>query len=224
MKAKANENKAEWLVPAALLVLCVVPVAAGAARLTQLSGGAVVTAENARFFASPLPVVLHIISVTFYSVLGALQFAPALRRRKNPWHRIVGRILVPFGLVAALSGLWMNQFYALPPGDGEILYRLRLLFGSGMVLSILLGFAAIRRRDIAAHRAWMMRGYAIGMGAGTQVLTHVPWILVFGAPDELTRAILMGAGWVINLAVAEWVIRKRQAPPRRTSPVAVQET
>jgi hypothetical protein len=33
-----------------------------------------------------------------------------------------------------------------------------------MVLSIILGFAAIRRRDIIGHRAWMMRGYAIGLG------------------------------------------------------------
>jgi hypothetical protein len=62
----------------------------------------------------------------------------------------------------------------------------------------------------------MMRGYAIGLGAGTQVFTHVPWFLLFGTPDELTRAILMGAGWVINLVVAEWVIRRR--PLRTTRP------
>ena len=46
----------------------------------------------------------------------------------------------------------------------------------------------------------MMRGYAIGLGAGTQVLTNVPWLLAFGAPGEFTRALLMAAGWVINLA------------------------
>ena len=34
----------------------------------------------------------------------------------------------------------------------------------------------------------MMRGYAIGLGAGTQVFTHVPWLLAFGVPDEFTRA------------------------------------
>jgi hypothetical protein len=78
-----------------------------------------------------------------------------------------------------------------------------------MVVSIVLGYAAILRRDILQHRAWMMRGYAIGLGAGTQVLTGMVGELVFGTPNELGNALLMGAGWVINLAVAEWIIRKR---------------
>jgi hypothetical protein len=63
----------------------------------------------------------------------------------------------------------------------------------------------------------MIRGYAIGMGAGTQFLTHVPWILLLGTPGELPRALLMGAGWVINIAVAEWIIRRRPARPARAA-------
>jgi len=103
----------------------------------------------------------------------------------------------------------MTLFYPWPAGDGALLYAFRLLFGSGMVGSIVLGFAAIRRGDVRRHRAWMMRGYAIGLGAGTQVLTLSAGALIAGPPSELSRALLMGAGWVINLAVAEWIIRKR---------------
>ena len=139
--------------------------------LTQLAGGAAITPANARFFASPIPVVLHIVSVSLYTILGAFHFVPRLRQRRNRWHRIAGRIVIPFGLVVALSGLWMTLFYPWPAGDGVILYGLRLLFGSAMLLSILLGVAAIRRRDFAQHGNWMLRGYAIGMGAGTQALT-----------------------------------------------------
>ncbi|GAA3445696.1 membrane protein [Planomonospora venezuelensis] len=182
---------------------------AGAVRLTELAGGAAITPENARFFAAPLPVVLHIVGVSLYSVLGAFQFAAGFRRRRPGWHRAAGRVLVPAGLVAALSGLWMTLFYPLPAGDGDLLSAIRLVFGSAMALAIVLGLAAIRRRDVARHRAWMIRGYAIGLGAGTQVLTHVPWFLVLGTPGEFPRAMLMAAGWVINLAVAEWVIRRR---------------
>jgi hypothetical protein len=62
----------------------------------------------------------------------------------------------------------------------------------------------------------MTRAYAIGLGAGTQVLTFVPWVVVAGEPGELPKAMLMAAGWVINLAVAEWSIRggsrQRTAP------------
>ncbi|WP_030916597.1 DUF2306 domain-containing protein [Streptosporangium amethystogenes] len=201
--------------PAALVVLSAVPIIAGAVRLTELTGGADITPENARFFAAPLPVVLHILSVSLYSVLGAFQFAPRFRRRRSAWHRVAGRVLVPAGLVAALSGLWMTLFYPRPEGDGDLLSGFRLVFGSTMVVAVVLGFAAIRRRDIARHRAWMIRGYAIGLGAGTQALTHLFWFLIIGAPGEFSRALLVGAGWVINLAVAEWVIRRRPANPTR---------
>ena len=85
-----------------------------------------------------------------------------------------------------------------------------------MVLFISLGFAAIRRRDFARHGAWMMRGYALGLGAGTQALTHLPWFLFPAIQGELTRALCMGAGWAINLVVAEWIIRGRPTHPRRT--------
>jgi Predicted membrane protein (DUF2306) len=96
------------------------------------------------------------------------------------------------------------------------------VFGTGMVVAILLGLAAVRRRDFATHRAWMMRGYAIGLGAGTQAFTHVPWLIAFGAPSAFTRAWLMAAGWLINLAVAEWFIRTRplgHRPGRRVPAV-----
>ena len=48
------------LIPAALIVLSLVPALAGSARLAQLAGGADITPENARFFAAPVPVLLHI--------------------------------------------------------------------------------------------------------------------------------------------------------------------
>ena len=89
-----------------------------------------------------------------------------------------------------------------------------------MLASIVLAVVAIRRRDFTSHGAWMTRGYAIALGAGTQVFTMLPWVVVFGpigAADELPRTVLMTAGWVINLAVAEYIIRWRGPRPKRTS-------
>ena len=105
----------------------------------------------------------------------------------------------------------MTQFYPTggePPAsfDGPILYGIRLLVGLAMALFICLGFVAVRRRDIQQHRAWMMRAYALGLGAGTQVLTHLPWFLFPSIQGELARTLFMGAGWAINVAVAEWLI------------------
>ena len=53
----------------------------------------------------------------------------------------------------------------------------------------------------------MMRGYAIGLGAGTQAFTEGVGGALFGSGD-LRGDVAKGAGWVINLAVAEWVIRR----------------
>lgn len=215
-----KEAKRDWLIPTGLVALGVVPVIAGAVRLLELGGAvAQVSPEDARFFAAPLPVVLHIISVTIYVFLGAFQFQPSLRRKRPRWHRVAGRILVLCGLVAALSGLWMSQIYPPATYDGPILRAERLVVGSAMVLFICLGLDAIRRREIPKHSAWMIRSYALGLGAGTQVVTHLPWILFPAIRGELTRALFMGAGWAINVAVAEWIIRRSS---RRAEPVARQ--
>ena len=220
-KAPARRRSGEWLVIVGLLLLSFIPIASGAFRLTQLSAGAEITPANARFFASPLPVTVHIVSASLFAILGAFQFATSLRRRWPVWHRWAGRLLVLCGLLVGFSGLWMVLFYPHPVGDGDFLSAQRLLFGSAMIVSIILSFTAIRRGNVKLHRAWMMRGYAIGMGAGTQALVLMAGEMISGKPNELSRALLMGAAWMINLAVAEWVIRRRQAHRTRAASVVI---
>ena len=218
MGALTRIRRSDWSVPAALVFLGLVPAIAGTSRLAEIARGAEITAANERFFAMPLPVVLHILAVIPYSILGAFQFSAGFRKRNRPWHRAAGKVLGICGLMAALSGLWMAHFYAWPEGDGYALYLIRLVVGTAMVASIVLGLNAIRGRNIPAHGAWMTRAYALGMGAGTQVFTHLPWfILVDGRPGELPRALMMGGGWVINVAVAEWVIQRDRRGPARSS-------
>ncbi len=52
--------RSTWRVPIGLVALGAVPVTAGALRLVELSGGTTAMASDARFDATPLPVVLHI--------------------------------------------------------------------------------------------------------------------------------------------------------------------
>jgi hypothetical protein len=86
-----------------------------------------------------------------------------------------------------------------------------------MVVCIVIGLAMILRRDVQGHRRWMSRGYAIGLGAATQMLTLMVAGIVAGTPNELTHDSMMALSWVINLAVAEWAMRKRHAPRGRTT-------
>jgi hypothetical protein len=62
----------------------------------------------------------------------------------------------------------------------------------------------------------MIRAYAIGLGAGTQVFTLGFGEAVFGR-SELGTALLNGAGWAVNITVAEMVIRNRTRHPGRTA-------
>jgi hypothetical protein len=95
----------------------------------------------------------------------------------------------------ALSGIWMTLAFpiskpeGLPSYDGVTVYVVRLLVGVAM----------------------MLRSYALGLGAGTQALTHIPWFIFPSIHGEFARTLFMAAGWAINLAVAEWlIVRKRR--------------
>ena len=154
--ASPKSNRIDWRAPAALLALSLVPVVAGIVRLHQLADGIPLKPDDARFFASPMPVILHIVAATLYAPVGALQFVPQLRDRK-PWHRIVGRLVVACGIVTALTGLWMTQFYPQIPTDSPLLYGIRLIVGLWMLASLILALVAIRQRDFQRHGDWMIR-------------------------------------------------------------------
>jgi uncharacterized membrane protein len=200
-------------VPYPLVALIVVPAIAGFLRLVELAGGPHLLPANPRITASPVPLIVHIACAVLYAILGAFQFSPGLRRRRPDWHRVAGRVLVVLGLAVAFSALWMTAFYPRVPG-GELAHVFRLASGVGMAASIILGFNAIRRGDVARHRAWMARAYALALGAGTQVLTQGIGNAVLGT-SELNTALMLGAGWGINLAVVEYVIRARTPASRR---------
>lgn len=206
----ARPSRKDWLVPLGLLVLAAVPVLAGAFRVTEILSGAAVTPENDRFLTTPVPVVLHVVSATVYALLGAFQFSRAVRRRHLRWHRTAGVVLVPTGMLVAATGAWMTLGYEMPPLDaGFPLVASRITVSLAMAACLVLAVQALLRRDYTAHGAWMLRAYALAMGAGTQVLTHLP-LLAVAETTPLLRLVAMDAGWLINAVVAEVVIRRRR--------------
>lgn len=203
-----NTNRIDWKMPLALLAISAIPLAAGIARLAGLASGLDGSADNARFVAAPSPVILHILSASLFSILGALQFSSGLRQLSPTWHRVSGRIVLASGILVALSGLWLTVMYPIPPElQGGLLYGVRVFVGLAMLLSIYCAVAAVARRDIATHRAWMIRAFALGQGAGMQVVVLLPWMLLIGKPGMLHRDMLMSLAWLINLLVAEMAIQ-----------------
>jgi hypothetical protein len=220
VSASSRAPRGSAWIPVGLILLNLIPIVSGSLRLTQLGGGPELLPEAARFTSFPLPVVTHIVAATLFSVLGAFQFLPGLRRGRRSWHKLVGRVLIPAGLLVALSGMWMGAFSEVPAGDGAALLVLRLGFGGYMLASLALGIRAIVRRRFAVHGAWMTRAYAIGIAAGTQAIFLIPVSMLLGPSHEAGRAIAMGLAWVANLAVAEMAIRRRGVTASVPRPVA----
>jgi len=204
-----NATRIDWKVPLVLLVISAIPLAAGIARLIGLAGNPGISAENDRFVAAPLSVIVHIVSASLFSILGALQFSSGLRQLSPQWHRVSGRIVVACGVLAALTGLWMTVMYPIPLElQGGLLYAVRVLVSVAMLLSIFIAVVSVTDGDIATHRAWMIRAYALGQGAGMQVVVLLPWMLLIGKPSMLQRDVLMSLAWLINLLVAEMAIQR----------------
>lgn len=196
-----------WPVPVGLMLLSLVPLLAGTFRVIQLLGGPVLIPADHRFAEFPLPLIVHIVGAATYLLVGAFQFVPRFRRNHLGWHRRTGRVLAVAGLLVAGSAIWMTLFYAEKPGTGSLLYVLRLVFGAALAACLVLGVTSVRRRDIVAHRAWMIRAYAVGIAAGTQAITGGFRTAFFG-PSAIVGDLAMGAAWVINLAIAERIIRR----------------
>lgn len=212
--AAGRTSSGRW-VPIPLVALVLIPAVAGSLRLIEVAGGPQTIPSNPRLVGSAVPLVIHILSAILYGIVGAFQFSAGFRRRRPGWHRVAGRVLVVLGLAVAGSALWINEIAPRPGGTGELLYAFRLVAGSAMAACLVLGFTTIRRRDVAGHRAWMTRAYALALAAGTQVFTLGVGQAIWGTGDVST-ALMHGAGWVINLAVAENVIRRhRSRRPRR---------
>ena len=198
-----------WLVPALLLLLGSLNILFGALQLDAIWQGPP-SAPNEEtimtYFQSPIPIVLHIVAGILFNLLGPLQFAPAIWQRWPRWHRLSGRLLIGAGVVVGLSGLWMNQFY--PAYGGFLKYSGVGLSSIGIIVSLGIALRAILARDVPRHRAWMMRAFALGLGPATQRLFILPIYFTTGIPDDLTIGLVVWGGFLVNLAVVEWVLRR----------------
>ena len=186
------------------MMLAVVPIVVGVFRLGDISSGEVI-------YAPYFPVIVHIVTVTFYCLAGALQFSRKLRHSKPRWHRLIGRWVLPTGIVSTISGLWLTQFSPNAPFDGQWVYVARLCGGTLMLGFLVFGLQALRDKKFNRHGHSMMRAYAIGIGAGTQVAFLGFIMEVVGYQQDPALALGIVAGWLLNLTIAEFSIRSAKS-------------
>jgi acetylornithine deacetylase/succinyl-diaminopimelate desuccinylase-like protein len=81
------------------------------------------------------------------------------------------------------------------------------------------GYAAIRRREIARHREWMIRMYAAAIAIAT--IRVVAGALAYVVPPTMEEGVFfvlsLWVGWVATMAFAEvWIHRTRRTPVTET--------
>lgn len=161
--------------------------------------------------------VAHIFTAAIALILGPLQFLPQIRRQRGT-HRAIGRTYLLAGVLpSALIGLPVALW------SGRPITQIGLTVASVLwILTAILAFRAARRRDFVAHGAWMMRNYALTFLAVTaRVLVPVLLVaqaLLTGSEADTVRELApdmipvgQTLGWIVNLVVAEVLIRRRFA-------------
>jgi uncharacterized membrane protein len=152
--------------------------------------------------------VAHVFTAAVALVLGPLQFVPVIRARRR-WHRRIGRTYLLAGVLpSALVGVPLALL------SGRLLTQVGLTVPFVLwVVTAGLAVRAIRRGDVEAHRSWMTRNYALTFLAVTSRALVPLMLLVSGAgPAAVPDLIPVGQvlGWVVNLVLAEVLIRRRR--------------
>ncbi|WP_222263271.1 DUF2306 domain-containing protein [Modestobacter marinus] len=217
-----------WMALSALAIAVFAPLPYAVNSLADLAAQEQPLATNyaGRSSAVQLAFYLHIACGGLALLLSPLQFATRLRLRSLTAHRAVGRVVLVAIALSGLAGLVLAPHNAAGPVGTA---------GFGLLALLWLGFAAtafrvIRRRDVTAHRRWMVRTFALTYAAVTLrlwlgVLTTVQ-IGVWGVDGDTAfeRAYLLVPflSWVPNLLVAEWylAVRRRAVPDPLTRSVA----
>lgn len=147
---------------------------------------------------------IHVAGSVTALALGALQFAPALRRGASPPHRWVGRVYVLACLVGGTAGL------ILAPGSsaGPVAATGFGLLAIAWIAVNLLGWRAAIQGRFAEHRRWMIRSWALTLAAVTLRL-YLPLVMIMELPFLPWYRAIAFLAWVPNLIAAELWLRKR---------------
>lgn len=163
--------------------------------------------DSQRLTAAPVWHFLHVLGGATFGILGPLQFGRVLMRRYGRLHRALGRVFVAAGAMISLSSLGL--LWRFPDTYSVAMSSGRLLFGIALGVALGLAMLAIRKRDIARHRNWMIRAYAIGMGATAVTMVFFPIYAITGEPPTgLAADIAFLGAWTACVVVAEIVVRR----------------
>lgn len=178
------------------------------------------TALDDLFAHYPVLTLIHIVPGALFMILGPLQFSSTLRARHLQWHRWSGRAFLICGAIIGISALVMSL--GMPAIGGLNQATATTLFAIFFLIALAKAFWHIRRREVALHREWMIRAFAVGLA----IAAIRPIIGVFFATSRLSGltpreffGIAFWIGFTLHLIAAEAWIHSTMPRP---NPVSLQ--
>ena len=157
-----------------------------------------------KFDTYPLATLFHVVPAGVFSVLMLLQLSTRVRLHASWWHRWSGRTALALSIPVGVSGLF---FGLTVPFGGRSEAAAVCLFGTWFFVTAVFGFAAIRRRDVAAHREWMIRMVAVALGVVVVRLWALPLAMLTGEGPATWFSYSVWLGFTTSVLVAEGWIR-----------------
>lgn len=157
----------------------------------------------------------HIIGGMIAMALGPFQFIAGLRQRWLTIHRWIGRVYLSACAVGGIAGLYMAYF---AHGGFPAALGFGMLAGAWLTCAAM-ALIRIRARNIAAHREWVVRSYALTFAAVTlRIYLAVHGVLlenqVIDLPFTDMYIAVAWICWVPNLIAAECYIGFTRSRPK----------
>jgi len=156
-----------------------------------------------------LPV--HAAAAATALLVAPLQFRSQLRARRPGFHRLLGRVYVTGCLIGGATGLALAVGTTAGPVATAGFGSLALVW----LIATSNAWRLAMRRDIVAHREWMIRSFALTFAAVTLRL-YLPIAQLLPVELDDAYSAISFLCWAPNLVVAEAYLRKK----RRAAPSA----
>ncbi|MBP1934477.1 DUF2306 domain-containing protein [Ammoniphilus resinae] len=150
-----------------------------------------------------LALYLHVIGGSISLGFGPFIFLEKTRIRRISLHRQLGKFYLLGILLGGLSGLYM-AFYATGSWVSKTGFGMLAVF---WLVTGIMAYSSIRRKEIEQHQNWMIRNYALTLGAVALRIWMPIFLMFFGRENfDTSYLVIAWISWVPNLVIAELVI------------------
>lgn len=151
---------------------------------------------------------MHFIGGAIALGLGWTQFLKNFRSTYLTAHRRIGYMYVIAIVLVSSPAAFYMALYANGGFNNVIGFGMMAVCWFSFTLA---AFLKIKSGDVNAHERWMIRSFAVTLGAVT-LRIFMPVMIISGVSPEEAYQVIAWFCWVPNLFVAEWIIQRKYLP------------